>query len=148
MGLLHEERGIGDVSASDLSLISPFPNAPHRSFLQAAWDILQLLPTNKSVLNEIRSLKGSSSQSWHSLLNARSPYSLLYNLHIIDTLIQVRCTSFAPPPLPLPCCTLSFTRACRLTLQKHRHYPLCKAANLMIGLRGAASSFTGAALNT
>lgn len=56
---------------------------------QAAWEIVQLLPTNKGKLEQLRSIDaGSGKLHWSTLLDASKPYSLLYSLQAMDAFLR------------------------------------------------------------
>jgi ubiquitin C-terminal hydrolase len=56
------------------------------------WEVLQLLPTNGMILNEMRTLQvegaGEGQCQWDRLLDTRSLYKLGYRLQIVDAFMQ------------------------------------------------------------
>ena len=55
---------------------------------QAAWEIVQLLPTNRGKLDQLRSIEGATKFNWMEVLDTTKPYAALYSLQIIDAFLH------------------------------------------------------------
>ena len=53
-----------------------------------AWDFMMSLPTNPDTLDSIRRFQGKATPNWKKVFNPKSVYSLVYNLQIVDFLID------------------------------------------------------------
>jgi hypothetical protein len=64
------------------------------SIAQKVWELLNLLPTNEALYNELCNLGGEDKVSWETLIDFKSTYKLVYSLQIVQNLTT------APPPDP------------------------------------------------
>ncbi|KAH3762073.1 ubiquitin hydrolase [Pelomyxa schiedti] len=52
------------------------------------WELLNFLPTNESILNQLQSITGIPTPNWGDLLESRSLYKLLYSLVIVESFLD------------------------------------------------------------